>query len=68
MVIGENIVRLSYDAYSSQYVTVRASVDAGRRRGSGRAGDRRGRHREIPSRQSASPIGAEIRALAFSPV
>jgi len=33
--VGENIVRLSYDAYSSQYVTVRASVDAGRRRGSG---------------------------------
>jgi hypothetical protein len=33
--VGENIFRLSYDAYSNQYVTVRASFDAGWRRGSG---------------------------------
>jgi len=33
--VGENIFRLSYDAYSNQYVTVRGSFDAGRRRGSG---------------------------------
>jgi len=33
--VGENIFRLSYDAYSNQYVTVRTSFDAGWRRGSG---------------------------------
>ena len=33
--VGENIFRLSYDAYSNQYFSVRASFDAGRRRGSG---------------------------------
>ena len=33
--VGENIFRLSYDAYSNQYVTVRGSFDVGRRRGSG---------------------------------
>ena len=33
--VGENIFRVSYDTYSSQYVTVRASFDAGRRRGEG---------------------------------
>jgi hypothetical protein len=33
--VGENIFRLSYDAYSNQYVTVRASFDSGWRRGSG---------------------------------
>lgn len=33
--VGENIFRVSYDAFSSQFVTVRASVDGGRRRGEG---------------------------------
>lgn len=33
--VGEHIFRASYDAYSNQYVTVRASFDRGRRRGSG---------------------------------
>jgi hypothetical protein len=33
--VAENIFRLSYDAYSNQYVTVRGSFDVGRRRGSG---------------------------------
>jgi|RhiMethySRZTD1v2_1073278.scaffolds.fasta_scaffold10978_8 putative beta-barrel porin MtrB/PioB len=33
--VGENIFRLSYDAYSNQYVTVRGNVDLGWRRGSG---------------------------------
>ncbi len=33
--VGEHIVRLSYDAYSNQFVTVRASVEHGRRRGEG---------------------------------
>ena len=33
--VGENIFRLSYDAYSNQYLTVRGSFDVGRRRGSG---------------------------------
>ena len=33
--VGENIFRLSYDAYANQYVTVRGSFDAGWRRGSG---------------------------------
>src|SRR5687767_12790097 len=33
--VGENIFRLSYDAYSNQYFTVRGSFDVGRRRGSG---------------------------------
>ena len=33
--VGEHIFRLSWDTYSSQFVTVRASLDAGRRRGSG---------------------------------
>ena len=33
--VGEHIFRLSYDAYSNQYVSVRASLDAGRRRGEG---------------------------------
>jgi Putative outer membrane beta-barrel porin, MtrB/PioB len=32
---GEHTARVSYDIYSNQYVTVRASADAGRRRGSG---------------------------------
>ena len=33
--VAENIFRLSYDAYSNQYFTVRGSFDVGRRRGSG---------------------------------
>ncbi|OFW05243.1 MAG: hypothetical protein A3I61_10840 [Acidobacteria bacterium RIFCSPLOWO2_02_FULL_68_18] len=33
--VGENIVRVSYDTYTSPWVTVRASFDAARRRGSG---------------------------------
>jgi hypothetical protein len=33
--VGENIFRVSFDAYSSQYFTVRASLDAARRRGEG---------------------------------
>jgi MtrB/PioB family decaheme-associated outer membrane protein len=33
--VGENIFRASYDAYSNQYVSVRASFDYGRRRGEG---------------------------------
>ena len=33
--VGENIFRVSFDTYSSQYVTVRAGFDAGRRRGEG---------------------------------
>lgn len=33
--VGEHIFRVSWDTYSSQYVTVRASFDAGRRRGEG---------------------------------
>ena len=33
--VGENIFRLSYDAYSNQYFSVRGSFDMGRRRGSG---------------------------------
>jgi hypothetical protein len=33
--VGENIFRLSYDAYSSQFVTVRGNVDLGWRRGDG---------------------------------
>jgi MtrB/PioB family decaheme-associated outer membrane protein len=33
--VGENIFRASFDAFSSQYVTVRASFDAARRRGEG---------------------------------
>jgi len=33
--VGEHIFRLSYDAYSNRFVTVRASFDAGRRRGQG---------------------------------
>jgi MtrB/PioB family decaheme-associated outer membrane protein len=33
--VGEHIFRLAYDAYSNRFVTVRASVDAGRRRGEG---------------------------------
>jgi putative beta-barrel porin MtrB/PioB len=33
--VAENIFRISYDAYSSRFVTLRASFDAGRRRGSG---------------------------------
>jgi len=33
--VGENILRLSYDTYTSQWVTVRASFDVARRRGSG---------------------------------
>ena len=32
---GENIFRFSFDTYTSQWVTVRASFDAARRRGSG---------------------------------
>ena len=32
---GEHTIRGSYDVYSNQYVTVRASADYGRRRGSG---------------------------------
>jgi MtrB/PioB family decaheme-associated outer membrane protein len=33
--VGENILRVSFDAFSSQYVTVRTSFDAGWRRGEG---------------------------------
>jgi MtrB/PioB family decaheme-associated outer membrane protein len=33
--VGEHIFRASFDTFSSQYVTVRASVDVGRRRGDG---------------------------------
>jgi hypothetical protein len=33
--VGEHIFRVSWDTYSSQWVTVRASFDAGRRRGEG---------------------------------
>jgi hypothetical protein len=33
--VGENIFRASYDAYSNQYVSVRATFDYGRRRGEG---------------------------------
>ena len=33
--VGEHTFRVSFDAYSSQYVTVRAAVDVGRRRGEG---------------------------------
>ncbi|HLG57598.1 MAG TPA: MtrB/PioB family outer membrane beta-barrel protein [Vicinamibacterales bacterium] len=33
--VGENIFRASWDTYSSQYVTLRAGFDAGRRRGEG---------------------------------
>jgi MtrB/PioB family decaheme-associated outer membrane protein len=33
--VGEHIFRLSYDAFSSRWVTVRASFDTGRRRGEG---------------------------------
>lgn len=33
--VGEHIARASYDAFSNQYLTVRASVDTGRRRGHG---------------------------------
>lgn len=33
--VGENIVRVSFDTYTSQYFTVRASVDVGVRRGEG---------------------------------
>jgi MtrB/PioB family decaheme-associated outer membrane protein len=33
--VGENIFRVSFDTYSSQYVTVRAGLDVGRRRGEG---------------------------------
>ena len=33
--VGENILRLSYDAYTSQYLAVRTSVDVSRRRGEG---------------------------------
>jgi MtrB/PioB family decaheme-associated outer membrane protein len=33
--VGEHIVRLSFDTFSSRYVTIRAAFDAGRRRGSG---------------------------------
>lgn len=33
--VGEHIVRFSWDTYSSQWVTVRAAFDYGRRRGSG---------------------------------
>jgi MtrB/PioB family decaheme-associated outer membrane protein len=33
--VGEHIFRLTYDVYSNQYFSVRASFDAGRRRGEG---------------------------------
>ena len=33
--VGEHIFRVSFDTFSSQYVTVRASFDVGRRRGEG---------------------------------
>jgi MtrB/PioB family decaheme-associated outer membrane protein len=33
--VGEHIFRLSYDTFSSRYVTVRAGFDVGRRRGEG---------------------------------
>jgi putative beta-barrel porin MtrB/PioB len=33
--VGENTFRLAYDAYSNQYVSVRATFDYARRRGSG---------------------------------
>jgi MtrB/PioB family decaheme-associated outer membrane protein len=33
--VGENIFRASYDAFSNQYVTIRASFDVSRRRGEG---------------------------------
>jgi hypothetical protein len=33
--VGEHILRLSYDAYSNRFVTIRASFDYGRRRGKG---------------------------------
>jgi hypothetical protein len=33
--VGEHIFRMSYDAYSNQWVNVRASFDIGRRRGEG---------------------------------
>jgi MtrB/PioB family decaheme-associated outer membrane protein len=33
--VGEHIVRLSFDTFTRQYVTVRASVDLARRRGEG---------------------------------
>jgi hypothetical protein len=33
--VGEHIFRLSWDTYSSQYVTVRGAFDVGRRRGEG---------------------------------
>jgi len=33
--VGEHIVRVSFDTFSSQYVTVRTSFDVGRRRGEG---------------------------------
>ena len=33
--VGEHIFRISFDTFSSQYVTVRAAVDVGRRRGEG---------------------------------
>jgi len=33
--VGENIFRLSYDTYTSQWVTIRASFDVARRRGEG---------------------------------
>jgi MtrB/PioB family decaheme-associated outer membrane protein len=33
--VGENVFRVSYDAYSNQYVSIRGSYDYGRRRGSG---------------------------------
>ncbi|MFN8063692.1 MAG: MtrB/PioB family outer membrane beta-barrel protein [Vicinamibacterales bacterium] len=33
--VGEHIFRASYDAYSNRFVSLRASVDTGRRRGTG---------------------------------
>jgi MtrB/PioB family decaheme-associated outer membrane protein len=33
--VGEHIFRLSFDTYSSRFVTIRASFDTGRRRGQG---------------------------------
>jgi MtrB/PioB family decaheme-associated outer membrane protein len=47
--VGENIFRVSWDTYSSQYVTLRAGFDVGRRRGEGFVDAASGSDDEEPS-------------------
>ena len=47
--VGEHIFRLSFDTYSSRFVTIRLSLDTGRRRGEGFVDAQSGNDEEEPA-------------------